>query len=75
MPKENLINRTIGYLHKMPEDKVEEVFHFVESLYGKYEDFILQKGIEKLSTKSDCFEYLEKEEDIYTVNDLKERYK
>jgi hypothetical protein len=59
----------------MPENKIEEVLHFVEFLNSKYEESILQLGIEELTSKSGSFEYLEKEEDIYTVNDLKERYK
>jgi hypothetical protein len=75
MHKELLITKTVSFLEKMPENKIEEVLHFVEFLNSKYEESILQLGIEELTSKSGSFEYLEKEEDIYTVNDLKERYK
>lgn len=73
--KETLINKTVSFLEKMSEDKIEEVLHFVEFLQSKYEEEILQKGIEELSSKSSSFKYLEKEKDIYTVSDLKEKYK
>lgn len=74
MHKESLINKTVSYLEKMPEDKIEEVLHFVKFLNSQYEEHILQKGIEELASKSGSFKYLEKEEELYTVNDLKEKY-
>jgi hypothetical protein len=44
-------------------------------LYQKYEDYILNKGIQKLISQSRSFEFLKEEEDLYTLEDLKERYK
>ncbi|MBU2444631.1 MAG: DUF2281 domain-containing protein [Bacteroidetes bacterium] len=73
--KETLINKTVSFLEKMSEDRIVEVLHFAEFLQSKYEEEILQKGIEELSSKSSSFKYLEKEKDIYTVSDLKEKYK
>lgn len=41
----------------------------------KIDDQILQQGIQNLTSDSKAFSYLIEEEDLYTVNDLKERYK
>jgi hypothetical protein len=34
----------------------------------------LKTGIQKLETESGSFQFLEKEEELYTVNDIKEKY-
>ncbi|MDP2338076.1 MAG: hypothetical protein Q8N05_16845 [Bacteroidota bacterium] len=40
-----------------------------------FNDQILQEWIQELASKSKAFSYLNEEEDLYSVNDLKERYK
>ncbi|MBI3599252.1 MAG: hypothetical protein HY097_01225, partial [Nitrospinae bacterium] len=55
--------------------KVAEVADFTEYLYQKYEEYIFNRGIRKLASESKSFEFLKEEEDLYTVNDLKEKYK
>jgi hypothetical protein len=75
MTKELLIDKTVDYLKNLPPEKVVEVAEFTEYLYQKYEDYILNKGIQKLTSQSKSFEFLKEEEDLYTMEDLKERYK
>lgn len=75
MTKEVLINRTVDYLKNLPDEKVAEVADFTEYLYQKYEEYILNRGIRKLVSESKSFEFLKEEEDLYTVNDLKEKYR
>jgi hypothetical protein len=75
MTKELLIDKTVDYLKNLPDEKVVEVAEFTEYLYQKYEDYILNKGIQKLISESKSFEFLKEEEDLYTIEDLKERYK
>jgi len=48
MMRENLINRTIKSLSKLPNDKVREVSDFTEYILKKHEEETLQNGIEKL---------------------------
>ena len=48
MMRENLINKTIKTLSKLPNDKIREVSDFTEYILKKYEEETLQKGIEKL---------------------------
>jgi hypothetical protein len=74
MDKQGLINRTIGTLEKLPEDKVNEIADFADFMLKKYEDQILQKGIEKIVSESDSFSFLNDEEDLYDERDLKVKY-
>ena len=75
MKRETLIQRTLTILSKLPQDKAIEVVDFADFILKKYDDQILQKGIEKLISNSQTFDFLKNEEDLYTLTDLKERYK
>ncbi len=68
--KQRIIFDIVRLLNSMPEERVREVFDFVEFLSGKYEDKILSEGIEKISEES-LREFLESEPDIYGYDDLK----
>jgi predicted peroxiredoxin len=74
MTKQGLINWTIEALEKLPEDKVSEIAEFADFVLKKYEEQIIQKGIETLVSKSDSFAFLTEEEDLYDESDLKEKY-
>ena len=74
MTRQKAIEQTIEYLNELPEDKVMEIHDFAEFLRNKYEEIILQKGMEKLQSESESFKFLEQEENIYTINDVKEKY-
>ena len=75
MTKEALIQKTLKRLSDLPKDKVNEVLDFADFIAKKYEEDILQKGIVALATDSKSYEFLDNEEDLYTVNDLKVIYK
>jgi hypothetical protein len=75
MTKHILIDRALKSLNQLPEDKIKSVADFADFLLKRYEDEILSKGISKLVSDSKVYEFLENEEDLYSVNDLKERYK
>ena len=72
--RESLINKTIKTLSKLPNDKIREVSDFTEYVFKKYEKETLQHGIEKLVSDSNAFQFLNDEEDLYTVNDIIEKY-
>jgi len=74
MIRESLINKTIKTLSKLPNDKVREVSDFTEYILKKYEEDTMQKGIEKLVNDSNAFQFLNDDEDLYTVNDIIEKY-
>lgn len=74
MTKVSIINRTVETLEQLSNDKIVEVAEFAEFLLKKQEEQILQKGIETLVSESESFAFLKAEEDLYTLEDLKERY-
>jgi hypothetical protein len=75
MNRSVLIKETIDKIHQLPDVKIQEINDFAEFLLSKIDDKILLEGIQKLTTDSKSFEYLKNEEDLYSVNDLKEKYK
>lgn len=75
MNRKILIENTLEKLQKLPDAKIQEINDFAEFLLSKIEDKILVEGIQKLTSDSETFEYLNLEEDLYTLNDIKEKYK
>jgi hypothetical protein len=74
MDRQIVIEKTIKYLNLLPENKAEEVLDYIEYLYNKSEDTLLTEGITRLAAQSKSFEFLNDEEDLYTLDDVKERY-
>lgn len=75
MTREKLIAQTIDKLSKLPEENLKEVSDYAEFLLKEIEERELTAGIHQLAGNSESFKFLEEEEDIYSVNDLKEVYK
>jgi hypothetical protein len=75
MTRETLIKKTIDSLTKLPDQKLKEVSDFAEFLLNRIENQLMTEGIQKLVSDSKSFKFLEDEEDLYSVDDLKERYK
>lgn len=75
MSKQALINKTVSALEKLPHEKVGEIADYIDYLLKKYEEEYLQKGIEELVSDSKSFEFLAQEQDLYTVGDLKDKYR
>lgn len=76
MTREILIKKTIESLSKLPDQKLKAVSDFAEFLLNRIENQLVTEGIQKLVSDSKAFVFLESEEDdLYSVNDLKERYK
>lgn len=74
MSKEEVIEKTLAALKKMPVEKGAEVADFAEFMLTKLEDGNLQKGMEMIMEESKAFDFLRDEEDIYSVDDLIEKY-
>ena len=75
MTRETLIKKTIDNLAKLPDQKLKEVSDFAEFLLNRIKNQLMTEGIQELVSDSKSFKFLESEEDLYTVKDLKERYK
>ena len=74
MSRRQAIEKTLEAINQLPDDKVGEVADFVAFILEKHEENTLQSGIQRLMETSDAFAFLHDEEDLYTLNDLKERY-
>jgi len=74
MTREAIIQKTISTLNKLPEEKAGEVSDFADYILKKYEEENLQAGIEKLMAQSQVFQFLNDDEDLYTDEDIKEKY-
>jgi len=75
MNRQVLIDKTVNKIRQLPDTKIQEINDFAEFLLSKIDDRIILENIQKLSSESKSFDFLKDEEDIYDVNDLKERYK
>jgi hypothetical protein len=75
MNRKKLIDKIILKINLLPDIKISEVNDFADFLLGKIDDKITLEGIQKLTSDSTAFDFLKKEENLYTVNDLKEKYK
>ena len=75
MNRQVVIDKTLKKINKLPDNKLLEVHDFVDFLMSKIDEKLLVEGIRQITSESQSFEYLKKEEDIYSVQDLKERYK
>lgn len=74
MNRNTLIKQTLKNLSKLPQDKVREITDFADFIMKKHEEETLQKGIEKLVSHSKSLAFLNEEEDLYSLDDLKEKF-
>jgi hypothetical protein len=75
MDRQELINNIVSKINNLPDEKVREVNDFTEFLVSKIEDKVITEGIMKLTADSKSIGFLKDEEDLYSENDLKEKYK
>ena len=74
MKRKAIIERTIKAINRLPEEKAEEISDFADFMIKRYDDQLLSESIQQLTSKSQPFQFLESEEDLYTLSDLKEVY-
>ena len=75
MTQSAVIENTISTLSKLPVEKAEEVADFADFVLKRHEESLLQEGITKIVGDSEVFAFLADEEDLYTRDDLKVRFK
>ena len=74
MTRDTTIEKAIQTIRKLPTDKLQEVSDFISFLLKQHEEEQLTHGIQKMADGSETFEFLNQEEDIYSMDDLKEVY-
>jgi hypothetical protein len=75
MDRKILIERLKIKIERLPDTKIQEMDDFADLLLSKIDNKITIRGIEKLVQDSRTFVFLNEDEDLYTLNDLKEKYK
>jgi hypothetical protein len=74
MTRQAIIERTIQVINQLPQEKATEISDFADFVIKKYEEQLITENIQKLAAESKSFSFLNDEEDIYSLNDLKEKY-
>jgi antirestriction protein len=74
MTRQAIIERTIKAINQLPEEKAEEISDFADFVIKKFEDNRITESIKQLASKSQVFDFLNDEEDLYSSNDLKVKY-
>jgi hypothetical protein len=74
MTRQAIIERTLKAINQLPEEKAEEISDFAEFMMKQYEEQQLSKGIQRLTANGQSFDFLKDEEDLYSEDDLKEKY-
>lgn len=74
MTKQIIIERTLKVINELPQDRAEEISDFADFVYKRYEEQELTNGIQKITTECQSFDFLNNEEEVYTIADLKEVY-
>ncbi|HEV2833622.1 MAG TPA: hypothetical protein VGW31_16695 [Hanamia sp.] len=74
MKRQNIIERTLKVINQLPVDKALEISEFADFIFKRYEEQKLTKGIQKMVSESQTFDFLNNEEEIYSLADLKEVY-
>lgn len=74
MTRQIIIERTLKVINQLPEDKAEEISDFADFIFKKYEEKELAEGMKQVISESETFAFLNEEEEIYSLDDLKEVY-
>lgn len=74
MSRQAIIDRTIKAISMLPEERAEEISNFAEFMSKRYEEYLLSKGMLHIAAENKSYAFLNDEEDLYTLEDLKEVY-
>jgi len=73
MDKDKILTKTIQKLRQLDENKLKEANDFVDFLLSKVSDRELTQQIQKQAETGNTFTFLKDEEELYSIDDLKER--
>ena len=75
MNKEELIDKAVEKINRLPDNKIQEVIDFIDFLLAKIDNQVMVDNAQRLASESSSFDFLEEEENLYSISDLKEHYK
>ncbi|MCF8255102.1 MAG: hypothetical protein K9H61_14435 [Bacteroidia bacterium] len=74
MTRESIIDKTVNAMSQLPVEKAVEISDFADFIVKKYEESLLSNGLTKIIAEGKSYQFLEEEEDVYSLNDLKVLY-
>ena len=74
MTRQAIIEHTTQIINQLPEYKAEEIVTFADFIMKRHEETCLSAGIQTLAAQSQTFNFVNEEEELYTLADLKEVY-
>ena len=74
MTRQAIIEKTVKAINQLPADKAEEISDFAEFVIKRYEEYLLNRGMQQLTSQSQAFDFLDEDEELYSRADLKEIY-
>ena len=75
MEREVLMRKTVRNIEQLSTVRIQEVNDFVEFILRRVDDTLITEGLQQLSSSSRSYDFLNNEPEIYSVNDLKVKYK
>jgi hypothetical protein len=73
MTKQSIIDQTIHVINELPNEKAEEISDFANYLLKRYEESLLSINLNQLYLDSKTFDFLNDEEELYSLSDIKEK--
>ena len=74
MTKQTIIRQTLNIINQLPADKAAEISDFASFLFKRYEEQSLTNGIHKLVAQGHSLDFLNHDEELYSLKDLKETF-
>ena len=74
MTRQAIIDHTIYVINLLPQEEAAEISNFADFVNRKYEEQRMTENIQKIVSDSKAFDFLNDEEDLYSLSDLKEKY-
>ncbi len=74
MTRQAIIDKTVQIINRLPQEKASEISDFADFVSTKYEEQQMTENIQKMVSDSQSFSFLKNEEDIYSLDELKEKY-
>ncbi|RKD16206.1 hypothetical protein BCY91_04835 [Pelobium manganitolerans] len=74
MTKQALIEKAVKVMQQLPDEKAVEVMDFAEFLFKQHEESQLRKDIHNMVSNGKTNAFLEEDEELYTLSDVKEPY-
>ena len=74
MTRQAIIDRIVEVINQLPGEKASEISDFADFLLKKHEELRFNQNIQKLVSEGTAFSFLNEEEDLYSLSDLKEKF-